>query len=430
MLKTLVKVNTSNQLPDSTSVVIIGGGIVGICTALTLAERGVPVVVLEKGHIAAEQSSRNLGWIRKTSRHAEDVPLAQAADKIWSNLSERVDAPVGYRQAGIMFLGDTDEQMAIHEKWLDSVAGLDLDSTLLSKAELDKLVPGGNGSWKGAVYTPSDGRGEPTLATSAIANAAIKYGATIVQQCAVRTLSMQAGKVSGVITELGEIRCDQVLLAGGAWSRRFLGNLGVQLPTLPVIASVLRTKPIKGPTEIAVGGSDFSFRKHQDGGFIIMQRGKVDAPLTLDHLKIGLQFKDQLRFGKDALNISFGKEFFEDLSTPRSWTANKRSPFESIRVREPRINHGLLDDAMRNTINAWPIFKDAELEESWAGLIDVTPDSMPVIDRVQDIPGLTVATGFSGHGFGTGPAAGQLAADIVMNDSPLVDPAPYRFNRF
>lgn len=430
MLKTLVKVNTSNQLPDSTSVVIIGGGIVGICAALTLAERGVPVVVLEKGHIAAEQSSRNLGWIRKTSRHAEDVPLAQAADKIWSNLSERVDAPVGYRQAGIMFLGDSDEQMAIHEKWLDSVAGLDLDSTLLSKAELDKLVPGGNGSWKGAVYTPSDGRGEPTLATSAIANAAIKYGATIVQQCAVRTLSMQAGKVSGVITELGEIRCDQVLLAGGAWSRRFLGNLGVQLPTLPVIASVLRTKPIKGPTEIAVGGSDFSFRKHQDGGFIIMQRGKVDAPLTLDHLKIGLQFKDQLRFGKDALNISFGKEFFEDLSTPRSWTANKRSPFESIRVREPRINHGLLDDAMRNTINAWPIFKDAELEESWAGLIDVTPDSMPVIDRVQDIPGLTVATGFSGHGFGTGPAAGQLAADIVMNDSPLVDPAPYRFNRF
>ena len=430
MLKTLVKVNTSNQLPDSTSVVIIGGGIVGICAALTLAERGVPVVVLEKGHIAAEQSSRNLGWIRKTSRHAEDVPLAQAADKIWSNLSERVDAPVGYRQAGIMFLGDTDEQMAIHEKWLDSVAGLDLDSTLLSKAELDKLVPGGNGSWKGAVYTPSDGRGEPTLATSAIANTAIKYGATIVQQCAVRTLSMQAGKVSGVVTELGEIRCDQVLLAGGAWSRRFLGNLGVQLPTLPVIASVLRTKPIKGPTEIAVGGSDFSFRKHQDGGFIIMQRGKVDAPLTLDHLKIGLQFKDQLRFGKDALNISFGKEFFEDLSTPRSWTANKRSPFESIRVREPRINHGLLDDAMRNTINAWPIFKDAELEESWAGLIDVTPDSMPVIDRVQDIPGLTVATGFSGHGFGTGPAAGQLAADIVMNDSPLVDPAPYRFNRF
>lgn len=430
MLKTLVKVNTTNQLPDSTSVVIIGGGIVGICAALTLAERGVPVVVLEKGHIAAEQSSRNLGWIRKTSRHAEDVPLAQAADKIWSNLSERVDAPVGYRQAGIMFLGDTDEQMAIHEKWLDSVAGLDLDSTLLSKAALDKLVPGGNGSWKGAVYTPSDGRGEPTLATSAIANAAIKYGATIVQQCAVRTLSMQAGKVSGVVTELGEIRCDQVLLAGGAWSRRFLGNLGVQLPTLPVIASVLRTKPIKGPTEIAVGGSDFSFRKHQDGGFIIMQRGKVDAPLTLDHLKIGLQFKDQLRFGKDALNISFGKEFFEDLLTPRSWTANKRSPFESIRVREPRINHGLLDDAMRNTINAWPIFKDAELEESWAGLIDVTPDSMPVIDRVQAIPGLTVATGFSGHGFGTGPAAGQLAADIVMNDSPLVDPAPYRFNRF
>jgi glycine/D-amino acid oxidase-like deaminating enzyme len=430
MLKKLVKVTTHDTLPESTSVVIIGGGIVGISAALALAERNIPVVLLEKGQIAGEQSSRNLGWIRKTSRHANDVPLAQAADRIWAQMSERVGVDVGYRQAGIMFLGETDEQMAVHEQWLKSTSGLDLDSKILSAKEIDRHIPGGKGSWKGGVYTPSDGRGEPTIATSAIANAAIKKGATVIQHCAVRTLTTTAGKVTGVMTERGEIRCDQVLLTGGAWSRRFLGNLGVSLPTLPVIASVLRTKPMTGPTEIAVGGPDFSFRKHQDGGFIIMQRGKVDAPLTLDHLKLGLQFKDQLRFGKDSLNISFGKPFFQDLAMPRSWPANKRTPFEDVRVQEPKINHGLLADAMRNISNAWPIFKDAELEESWAGLIDVTPDSTPVIDRIQAIPGLIVATGFSGHGFGTGPAAGQLAADIVSNDNSIVDPSPYRFDRF
>jgi glycine/D-amino acid oxidase-like deaminating enzyme len=76
------------------------------------------------------------------------------------------------------------------------------------------------------------------------------------------------------------------------------------------------------------------------------------------------------------------------------------------------------------------MFKNTKIEESWAGLIDVTPDSTPVIDRIKTIPGLTVATGFSGHGFGTGPAAGQLAADIVSNVPPIVDPSPYRFDRF
>lgn len=136
------------------------------------------------------------------------------------------------------------------------------------------------------------------------------------------------------------------------------------------------------------------------------------------------------RFGKDALNISFGKSFFRDLAIARSWHATKRTPSENTRVQEPEINHDLLKDALKNTSNAWPIFKNAEIEESWTGLIDVTPDSMPVIDRIQKIPGLCIATGISGHGFGTGPTAGQLTAVIVTNTTPLVDPSPYRFNRF
>lgn len=430
MTKTLVKVNTTDELPTSTSVVIIGGGIVGISAALTLAERNIPVVLLEKGHIAGEQSSRNLGWIRKTSRHHADVPLAAAADKLWSAMPQRIGADVGYQQAGIMFLGKTDAQMAMHESWLKSVESLDLDSRLLSAAEVSKLVPHGTGQWKGGIYTPSDGRAEPDVATTMMAQAAIQQGAKIVQNCAVRTLTTQAGKVSGVVTDQGEIRCDQVLLCGGAWSRRFLGNLGVSLPTLPLICSVLRTKPMEGPTDIAVGGPDFSFRKHRDGGYIITQRGKLDAPLTLDHLKVGLKFADQLKASRDFLKVGFGKFFFEDLALPRHWRGDQKTPFERIRVRDPDVNHGLNQDAMNNLINAWPAFENAEIEESWAGLIDVTPDSTPVIDRIQTIPGLTIATGFSGHGFGTGPAAGQLAADIVTSEKPMIDPAPYRFDRF
>lgn len=429
MTKALEAVKTQDQLPASTEVVIIGGGIVGVTAALVLAERNIPVVLLEKGHIAGEQSSRNLGWIRKTSRHAHDVPLAMAADRLWAEMPVRIGRQVGYQQAGIMFLARSEQQMAMYDGWLKSVDGLDLDSKLLSPEEIDQRVPGGRGNWLGGIYTASDGRAEPALATSAMAAAAVGKGAVLVQHCAVRTLSTTAGRVSGVVTERGEIRCNQVLLAGGAWSRRFLGNLGVALPTLPLICSVLRTRPMQGPTDIAVGAPDFSFRKHKDGGFIITQRGALDAPICLDHLLIGWRYLEQLKAQRSFLRVKLGRHFFRDLALARSWRSGSVTPFEQVRTMDPQFNPGLNQEALDNLRQAWPVFEQAQVEEAWAGLIDVTPDSNPVIDRIEAIPGLTIATGFSGHGFGTGPAAGQLAADLVMQSTPLIDPTPYRFGR-
>ena len=430
MVTQITPVQTASQLPKSTTVVVIGGGIVGLTAALTLAERNIPVVVLEKGRIAGEQSSRNLGWVRKTSRHAGDIPLAQAADRLWAAMATRVGSDVGYRQAGIMFIARHSAQMTMHENWLQSVAHLGLDSQLLTPQQLAQRVPGGQGKWAGGIFTPSDGRAEPSLAASAIAKAAIAKGAIIIENCAVRTLSLKGGKVGGVVTEKGELCCEQVLVAGGQWSRRFLGNQGITLPTLPLICSVFRTKPMAGPTEIAVGAPDFSFRKQIDGGFIITQRGALDACLTLDHLLLGRRYLPQLKAQRDYLRISLGKPFIRDLAMSRRWSGQGRTPFEQVRTLDPPVNHGLNSEALRNLRAAWPIFQQAEIADAWAGTIDVTPDSNPVIGPINKIPGLTIATGFSGHGFGTSPAAGQLAADIVANTAPLIDPAPYRFDRF
>lgn len=430
MAPVITAVHTSAERPSATTVVIIGGGIVGLTAALTLAERNIPVVLLEKGRLAGEQSSRNLGWVRKTSRAAEDLPLAQAADRLWAGMARRVGSEVGYRQAGIMFVARSEAQMAQHESWLNGVSASGLDTRLLSHAEIGRLAPGGEGKWAGGIYTPSDGRAEPTLAASAIAKAAIAKGAVIIERCAVRGVTTRNGRIDGVVTECGEIRCEQVLLAAGAWSRRFLGNLNIKLPTLPLICSVLRTKPMNGPTEVAVGAPDFSFRKHQDGGFIVTQRGALDAPLTLDHLLIGAGYLPQLRHARDNLRISIGRYFIQDLALSRRWRTTQKTPFERVRTLDPQANPTLNNEALGNLRAAWPVFNQAEVAEAWAGIIDVTPDSMPVIGPVEALPGLMLATGFSGHGFGTSPAAGELAADLLCGSTPLVDPTPWRFSRF
>lgn len=430
MAPVISAVETTPDIPASTTVVVIGAGIVGLSAALTLAERGIPVVVLDKGRVAAEQSSRNLGWIRKTSRAAADVPLALAADRLWAELPARIGEDGGYRQAGILFAARSDAQMAFYEGWLASVAHLDLGSRLLSPAEIAAMVPGGRGAWTGGIYTASDGRAEPTLANSAIARAAIRKGALIVENCAVRAISLSGGKVSGVVTERGEIACDQVLLAAGLGSRRFLGNMGIAFPTLPLVCSVFRTTPMEGPTDIAVGAPDFSFRKRLDGGFTITQRGRLDAPLTPDHLRIGLRYLPQLRAQRGALKIGLGAAFLRELATARRWSPDRTSPFERERITDPRPNHALNAEALGNLCAAWPVFGSAKIAQSWAGTIDVTPDSDPVISGVGAVPGLTIASGFSGHGFGTGPAAGQLAADLLTNETPIVDPDPYRLGRF
>ena len=98
---------------------------------------------------------------------------------------------------------------------------------------------------------------------------------------------------------------------------------------------------------------------------------------------------------------------------------------------DPKVSEVLNQAALSNLRAAWPDFENAEIESQWSGMIDITPDSNPVIDRIEQIEGLTIATGFSGHGFGTSPAAGQLAADLVTrSETPLIDPSPYRFSRF
>ena len=423
-------VATSSELPAETEVVIVGGGIVGASTALFLAERGVPVVLCEKGRIAGEQSSRNWGWCRKMGRDLAEVPLAVESLRLWEGLNARVGGETGFRQTGIVYLCESEKEAAKHEAWLSQARAFQIDSRLIGPEEIDRLLPGSARRWPAALYTPSDGCAEPDKATSAIANAAIRAGAVILDNCAVRGIETTGGAVSGVVTEKGPVRCRRVVVAAGAWSRLFCGNLGVELPQLKLLASVMRSGPVQGAPERAAGADDFAFRKRLDGGYTIARRNANVAHVTPDSFRLFFDFLPAVVSQWHELRLRVGKSFIEEWRVPRRWALDAATPFETVRTLDPAPTQSILAEAERNLVRGFPAFGGMKVEERWAGLIDATPDGVPVISEVPSFPGLFIASGFSGHGFGIGPGAGHLMADLVMGAPPLADPSPYRFERF
>lgn len=417
--------------PTRTGVVVVGGGIVGVSTALFLARKGIPVVLCEKGQIAGEQSSRNWGWVRKMGRDPCEVPLAIEAQKLWSEMDIQTGAETGFRRCGIVYLCRTPEELARREAWLDQVARPhQLDSRLLTRDEMGRVLPGLAGSWAGALFTPSDGRAEPQRAAPAIALAARAHGATILTGCAVRGIDAQAGRVAGVVTEKGRIACDSVVLAGGVWSRMFCRQLGIRLPQLRVMSSVMRTEPIADGPETSASGRGFSLRKRIDGGYTVASWSGNVHDIMPDTLRFARDFLPALRHQAGTLKLRLTGEFAREMMAPRRWSLDSVTPFERTRVLDPPPHAPILAEAETNLKAAFPAFHTMRIAERWGGVIDVTPDAVPVISAVDTLPGFFIATGFTGHGFGIGPGAGRLMAELVTGETPVVDPTPFRYSRF
>ena len=423
-------VQSDTGLPHRSSVVVIGGGVAGISTALFLAQKGIPVVVCEKGQVAAEQSSRNWGWTRVMGRDEREIPLGMESLRIWRDMDRLVEAPTGFTQCGIAYLCETDRAVAGYEAWLDKARPYQVDSRMIGADEIAALFPTLAAPVKGALYTPGDGRAEPQKAVPAMAAAVRRAGGIVLQECAVRGVETKAGRVSGVVTERGPIACDSVVLAGGAWSRLFAGNLDIDLPQLKVLGSVFRTAKLEGGPQTTVGGMPYSIRRRDDGGYNIAKRHNSISEITPDSFRLFAQYLPSLKTSWREIRLRVGGRFVTEWQTPRHWRMDEVSPFERVRVLDPAPDPSMMVNAPAELAKMFPAFAGLQVVESWAGLMDVTPDVVPVIGPVDSLPGFFIASGFSGHGFGIGPGAGRLMADLVAGDPPVVDPAPFRLGRF
>ncbi|GLK83706.1 NAD(P)/FAD-dependent oxidoreductase [Ancylobacter defluvii] len=425
-------VASDEKLPSHADVVIVGAGIIGVSAAFYLARKGKSVVVVEKGRVGGEQSSRNWGWVRQQGRALPEMPLAMASQDLWSNLNADLGEDTGYRRTGMTVVTKDPAVVAQWEDMLEKKRAFQTRGRILSAAEMRKLLPGTTDNWLAGLHSPLDGLAEPSMATPAMARGARRLGAIIVQNCAVRGWETAGGAVSAVITERGAIKTDAVLCAGGAWTSMLLRHQGISLPQAGVFSSVCRTEaaPDISTETGGVGSPGFSVRRRADGGYTVAMRGTGRVDVTPQGIRYAADFLPLLFTMGRGLTIRAGRSFFAGPETMSRWRNDAITPFERMRVLDPAPETKILDKAMSQFRAAYPALKDVRVAQSWGGLIDSVPDAVPVISAIEGAPGVYVATGFSGHGFGLGPAGGRLAADLVAGDMPLVDPSPFRYQRF
>ena len=346
------------HLPKAADAVVVGGGIIGCSTAYYLALAGLDVVVCEKGWVGCEQSSRNWGLIRKQGRHPAEIPLIIRSLELWHELAAKVDRDIGLRVNGTLYLSDTEKRYDANRKWLEHAQAFDLDTTMLGMEELRTVAPGIRNQARDALFTPSDASADPHLAMQALAELVMKENGQILEQCAVRGVDIEAGRVAGVLTEHGRIRAPAVVCAGGAWSGYFCRHLGIQLPQLKVISSVMLSQPTDHVLGPALWSQGMGLRRRPDGSYIVAPAGNADCPITPDFLRFARSYLPTYRDSKETVKLQFTRRFLTELSWPAAPSPRHRSPFECERVLDPKPNHSLIEGVRRRLGDIFPDLAD------------------------------------------------------------------------
>ncbi len=367
-------------------VVIIGAGISGAATAYELAVAGLDVVLLDRWGPAAMASGWTLAGVRQSGRHPAELPLARKAVAMWADLAERLDGTTHYRRHGNLRLARTEAEVPVIQALVEEqlAAGLDIEF-LSDNSQIRAIAPAISDHVMAASICSSDGHADPQATVESFVRAAERAGATL--RFGERALAIETddGRVTGVRTDREVIPAGRVVLAAGVFGNELLEPLGLRVPLEVPMVTLVRSIPCETKLEqvIGVANADCGGRQEADG------RWRVTSGLVPWHG--GMQ------------------------ATPRPAVhPSAASILQTI---------GLFSAVV-------PAFSEARVEDVWAGLIDLTPDALPVIEAPVEIAGLTIAMGFSGHGFCLGPLTGRILACLVQGQEPDVDLSPFRLGRF
>ncbi len=367
--------------PAQFDMVVIGGGLIGLSCALTAAQSGLSVTLLEAEHCGRFASSASAGGVRSLNRHPAEIPLARAALDFWRRLPDMIGDDGGFAVGGQIRVAEDADSLAQLESRQAMLRELGYDhERLIGSAELARRLPHLAGHCKGALVVEDDGFADPLRCVHAFRAAALDAGVVLREHCRVTDIVKTNGHLHVGASDL-EIQTGLVVNAAGAWGGRLAADLREAVPLRPVALQMLVTERLPPFVEAVVGsqGHKLSLKQSENGSAII--GGGHEGAVDLD---------------KGATLLSQAK------------------------VRQN----------LATAVRLFPKLQQATLVRSWAGIEGMVKDGLPVLGASATTPGLVHAFGFSGHGFALAPLVGRLVRDICLERANNFSLAPFAIDRF
>ncbi|MDA8198253.1 MAG: FAD-binding oxidoreductase [Thermaerobacter sp.] len=367
------------------SVIIVGGGIIGLSTAFEMAQRQshAGITVLERNRVGSGTTSKATGGIRTQFSSETNVRLALLSRERFAHWQGIYGGNPRFVRIGYLFVTASERQAALLQAGAREQRRWGVEVSMLTPPELARTVPGmATGDLRVGTFTESDGMADPGAATAALESACRRAGVTLREGAEVQSVRIGTdGAATGVILKDGTpLSADRVVVACGPWTAPLLATIGLSVPIRPHHRQVYRTGPLPAwpPTIPLTVDLDTGLYCHSDGGAVVFGGGDRDTSPSFDD---GARPSDVVRLG-DAL------------------------------------------------IKRWPRLGEAPITHTWAGLREMTPDDHGVVGELPDHPGLFVAAGFSGHGFMQAPAVGLIMAALATGSPSPVDASALHPGRF
>ncbi len=367
----------------SADAVIIGGGISGVAIAYNLAKKGMKnIAVIEKSYLASGATGRCGAGIRQQWGTEMNIKVAMASIKFFETAREELEYPrdIEFKQGGYLIVASTEKEDLQFQKNVALQRSLGMDVEYMTPQEATRIVPYLNTEGlTSATFCQKDGHLNPFLATDAYAKAAERLGVKIYTYTTVLGINTENGKVTGVVTDAGEIATNIVVNAAGGHSKEISEMVNIDIPVYSERHQILVTEPVD-PTQ---GPMVMSFSKNiycqqTPNGSFIMGRGDDTEP--------------------------------RDLRVTSSWQ--------------------FLDEMAKTVTDLLPPLGNLRIVRQWAGLYNMTPDRQPIYGKVDGVEGFYMAVGFSGHGFMFGPMTGVLMSEIILGEDTSIDISSLDLGRF
>ncbi|MFN8525182.1 MAG: FAD-binding oxidoreductase [Chloroflexota bacterium] len=367
--------------------VVIGGGVIGCSIAMHLAERGVKrVALLERSSLCAGNTRKSGGLIRMHYSNEPETRLALASLPYFQDWQERIGGDCGFVQTGFAMIVGPNNAERLRRR-IARLRSWGVDTTAVDPAELSQLQPGVDlAGIAAAAYEPGSGYADPLATTLALADRARGLGVAVLEETPVLSIETAGDRVSGVRTVDESIAADIVVCAANTWSGSLLAPLGIALPIHARRAQVA----------------------------FYQRPAALTRQLVLIDLVIGTYTRPE------GATETLGGISAEAHVAPCDPDAHREE-----------MDEGFAQATRARLAMRLPAIGRAAISRGQAGMYDMSPDTRAVIDRVQAVPGLYVAAGFSGTGFKKAPAVGaRLAELITCGTATTADLDPFRLDRF